>query len=91
MGTVAFIEEKGDLNMGLGMPAGLLTVTAAGSIFSYNFTLYFRDTKCNNFTRILQPEIFTRAEDSADTCNQTAIRRGLAFVSSVRPSYRRFR
>ncbi len=33
MGTVAFIEEKGTVNLGVGMPAGLLTVTAAGMIF----------------------------------------------------------
>ncbi|XP_065210299.1 uncharacterized protein LOC135838548 [Planococcus citri] len=33
MGTVAFIEEKSSMNLGIGMPAGLLTVTAAaGSI-----------------------------------------------------------
>lgn len=31
---MAFIEEKGSMNLGIGMPAGLLTVTAAGTNFS---------------------------------------------------------
>lgn len=30
MGTVAFIEEKGELNLGLGIPAGAATILAAG-------------------------------------------------------------
>jgi hypothetical protein len=30
MGTVAFIEERGELNLGLGIPAGGVTVLAAG-------------------------------------------------------------
>lgn len=30
MGTVAFIEEHGEVNLGLGMPAGIFTVIAAG-------------------------------------------------------------
>ena len=30
MGTVAFIEERGKFNLGLGIPAGAATVLAAG-------------------------------------------------------------
>ncbi|GJQ72760.1 hypothetical protein Trydic_g1413 [Trypoxylus dichotomus] len=30
MGTVGFIEEKGQLNLGLGIPAGIATILAAG-------------------------------------------------------------
>lgn len=30
MGSVAFIEEKGKLNLGLGIPAGGATILAAG-------------------------------------------------------------
>ncbi|KAK9738090.1 hypothetical protein QE152_g10171 [Popillia japonica] len=30
MGTVGFIEEKGHLNLGLGIPAGAATILAAG-------------------------------------------------------------
>jgi hypothetical protein len=30
MGTVAFIEERGEFNLGLGIPAGAATVLAAG-------------------------------------------------------------
>jgi hypothetical protein len=30
MGTVAFIEERGEFNLGLGIPAGGATVLAAG-------------------------------------------------------------
>ena len=32
MGTVAFIEERGELNLGLGIPAGAATVLATGKI-----------------------------------------------------------
>lgn len=32
MGAVAFIEERGRLHLGLSMPAGFLTVAAAGTI-----------------------------------------------------------
>lgn len=39
MGTVAFIEEKGELNLGLGIPAGAATILAAGLL--YNKILYF--------------------------------------------------
>lgn len=46
MGTVAFIEEKGCMNLGIGMPAGLLTVTAAaGNIHtSRGFSGYVQPT-----------------------------------------------
>ena len=30
MGTVCFIEEKGEINLGLGIPAGAATILAAG-------------------------------------------------------------
>lgn len=30
VGTVAFIEERGEINLGLGIPAGLTVVIAAG-------------------------------------------------------------
>lgn len=32
MGTVGFIEEKGQVNLGLGIPAGAATVIAAGNL-----------------------------------------------------------
>lgn len=61
MGTVAFIEEKGSMNLGIGVPAGLLTVTAAaGSIHtSRGFSGYVQpncDPPVSSF-RFLGPSV----------------------------------
>lgn len=40
IGTVAFIEEKGEVNLGLGIPAGLSTIIAAGKIFYFTKTIF---------------------------------------------------
>ncbi|XP_075232290.1 uncharacterized protein LOC142330729 [Lycorma delicatula] len=58
MGTVAFIQERGKLNLGLGMPAGILTVTAAAvSIHtSRGFSGYSQPT-CVPQLRFLGPNI----------------------------------
>lgn len=51
MGTVAFIEEKGELNLGLGIPAGATTILAAGkqnnecNLFQFALNVLF---VCNN-------------------------------------------
>lgn len=36
MGAVALIEEKSPFNLGLGVPAGVSTVLAAGTILSHS-------------------------------------------------------
>lgn len=40
MGSVAFIEEKGKLNLGLGIPAGAATILAAGRFVIINMKTF---------------------------------------------------
>ncbi|XP_050538776.1 uncharacterized protein LOC126904096 [Daktulosphaira vitifoliae] len=48
MGMVAIIEEKGKMNLGLAIPAGILTVMAAGgSIYTSHGFSGFRSVQCD--------------------------------------------
>ncbi|XP_014293901.1 uncharacterized protein [Halyomorpha halys] len=56
MGTVAFIEEHGQVNLGLGMPAGIFTVIAAGvSIHTSRGWSGYREPSCRPSLRFLGP------------------------------------
>ncbi|BES97364.1 Hypothetical protein NTJ_10178 [Nesidiocoris tenuis] len=56
MGTVAFIEEKGEIRMGLGMPAGILTVFAAGmGIHTSRGFSGYKEPSCTGRLRFLGP------------------------------------
>ncbi|KAF6204011.1 hypothetical protein GE061_002350 [Apolygus lucorum] len=56
MGTVAFIEEKGRVKMGLGMPAGIFTVVAAGvSIHTSRGFSGYKEPNCVPRLRFLGP------------------------------------
>ncbi|XP_073995426.1 uncharacterized protein isoform X2 [Rhodnius prolixus] len=56
LGSVAFIEEGGQLNLGLGIPAGLFTVLAAGvSVHTSRGFSGYRDPNCASGLRFLGP------------------------------------
>lgn len=54
MGTVGFIEEKGQLNLGLGIPAGAATVLAAGKCLVLATAISHKVFNEPNFQRKLQ-------------------------------------
>ncbi|XP_066999001.1 uncharacterized protein [Anabrus simplex] len=56
MGTVGFIEERGEMNLGLGIPAGAVTVLAAGaSIHTSRGFGGYRPSSCSPALRFLGP------------------------------------
>ncbi|XP_039289982.1 uncharacterized protein LOC111057346 isoform X1 [Nilaparvata lugens] len=58
MGTVAFIQERGSLNLGLGMPAGIITVTAAAvSIHTSRGFSGYSQPNCVPQLRFLGPTV----------------------------------
>lgn len=72
MGTVAFIEEHGEVNLGLGMPAGIFTVIAAGNYLyitepCYMIRIFFLHALKNC---LLQELVSTQAEVGADIKSQ---------------------
>ncbi|KAK9504625.1 hypothetical protein O3M35_010916 [Rhynocoris fuscipes] len=58
MGTVAFIEERGHINLGLGMPAGIFTVIAAGvSVHTSRGFGGYSEPSCTPSLRFLGPRL----------------------------------
>ncbi|XP_024084479.1 uncharacterized protein LOC112127581 isoform X2 [Cimex lectularius] len=58
MGTVALIEVRGEINLGLGMPAGVVTVIAAGaSIHTSRGFSGYKEPNCNSKLRFLGPRL----------------------------------